>query len=91
MDNGQFWKVDSGQLTVIGVTGVVSLNQKKPKSDVFGLRWLKNTPTSETVGNGLCAVPGTSLDITLADEWYCPIHGTPNVAAMIHRQATWQL
>ena len=24
---------------------------------VFGIRWLKDTPTSETVGNGLCAVP----------------------------------
>ena len=25
---------------------------------VFGLRRLKNIPPSETVGNGLCAVPG---------------------------------
>ena len=120
---------------------------------VFGIRWLKNTPISETVGNGLCAVPGTfrvelrqnqqvpvrhctkaSLggswlalwarlmraagrremlqkqwaqrysarrgrllaarhvsNITCVVECYCPIYGTPNVAAMIHRQATWQL
>ena len=28
---------------------------------------------------------------TCAVEWYCPIYGTPNVAAMIHRHATWQL
>ena len=25
----------------------------------FEISWFKNTPTSETVGNGLCAVPGT--------------------------------
>ena len=62
-------------MTVIGVTDVVSLNQKKQKSNVFGLRWLKNTPTSETVGNGLCAVPGTSLDITRAGKWYHACRG----------------
>ena len=26
---------------------------------VFEIRWFENIPISETVGNGLCAVPGT--------------------------------
>ena len=41
--------IDNGQLTIIGATDVL----------VFGIRRFKHTPTSEIVGNGLCAVPGT--------------------------------
>ena len=41
--------IDNGQLTIIRVTDVTA----------FEIRWFKNPPTSETVGNGLCAVPGT--------------------------------
>ena len=43
--------IDNGQLTIIGATDVF----------VFGIRWLKRIPTSETVGNG--------PNITRADEW----------------------
>ena len=42
--------IDNGQLTMIGATDVSG----------FEMCWLKKTPTSETVGNGLCAVPGAS-------------------------------
>ena len=41
----------------------------------FEIRWFKNTPTSETVGNGLCAVPGTLQSITHVVEWYHPLYG----------------
>ena len=42
-------KIDNGQLTIIRATDVPGCE----------IRWIKNAPTSETVGNGLCAVPGT--------------------------------
>ena len=35
----------------------------------------KKEPTSETVGNGLCAVPGDVAIITRAVEWYCASRG----------------
>ena len=50
----------NGQLTIIGTTDVSALKHVGST----------NPPISETVGNGLCAVPGTSLDIIHADEWY---------------------
>ena len=36
---------------------------------VFGMRWFKNTPISEIVGNGLRAVPGDVMYTTRVDEW----------------------
>ena len=51
-------------MTVIGVTDVVSLNRREQKTNVFKLRRLKNIPISETVGNGLCAVPENVAKIT---------------------------
>ena len=34
---------------------------------------------------------GGVANITYAVEWYHPIYGTPNVAAMIHRHKTLQI
>ena len=45
MDNLDELTVDSGQLLWTDVPA-------------FEIRWFKNPPISETVGNGLCAVPG---------------------------------
>ena len=43
---------------------------------VFEIRWLKNTPISETVGNGLSAVPET-FRIELRQNKQVPVrHGT---------------
>ena len=33
-------------------------NDRMTEVSVFRICWLKNAPTSVTVGNGLCAVPG---------------------------------
>ena len=57
MENGKeltvdsFFPIDNGELTMDNYWGT--------DVPVFGIRWLKNIPISETVGNGLCAVPET--------------------------------
>ena len=51
---GRGFVIDNGQLTIIMASDV----------PVFAIRRLKNPPISETVGNGLCAVPGNVAKTT---------------------------
>ena len=50
--------IDNEQLTIIETTDVPG----------FGRRCIENIPTSEIVGNGLCAVPGNVAETTCVDK-----------------------
>ena len=65
--------IDNEQLTIIGT------------KDVAALKHLGSTnpPISETVGNGLCAVPRAFLDITRVGKWYHVCRGGKSAACYV--------
>ena len=65
--------MDNGQLTIDNYQGT--------NVPAFEMRWLKNTPTSETVGNGLCAVPGNVTNTPRVNEWHHPPYVIPTAAS----------
>ena len=67
--------MDNGQLTIIRVTDVTG----------FEMRWINNPPISETVGNGLCAVPGALQLLPVQ------MNGTTPVGAAILPPATFRI
>ena len=101
VDSGEFFRIDNGQLTIIGATDVPVNPAPQSTAQKLPLRgsWQGTALTDEgrydlkcleTVGEFVETQPHSAARhvgcITCVVEWYHPKYGTPTVAAAICRQ-----